>query len=310
MEELSSGRGTGKLLNLNLKATGFQKINEFAQGAHLTGSFAKNQKLARNSPERLAQKWEAAYGEDFPQLLEDLRAGRRSDLVDSLLWSELADAQPISKMEMAPAYNRHPNGRLLYQLKTYMQTQADVVRRDVVQEMAKGTREGITRGLKNAAAFATVLAASTVPGDVIKGWLSGVPLELDDISYVENLLKTFGINRYAEGQISKGKPLEVVRDMVVPPFKQYQDIAKMDAKSVKYIPIVGKPIYDRALGGKEEAELRKIREKRQARLAADPAHQAKMKARRVLREQRMKDPQWREYYRQRALGNQARRPDR
>lgn len=256
-EEFTSNRLSGKALTLALKVNAFSTIDRFAKSLQLTAAMRKNMQLAQTDKglETLKTKWGASYGDDFPQLATDLKNRERTPLVDSLLFGELSNTQPVSKMELPQAYLENPNGRLLYQMKSYMLKQADVIRRDAYNEIKKGGVKNVSRGLKNLAMFATALSLSNIPGDVVKDWLSGREIDLANIDYVENLLQNFGLNRYSMDQARKGKPLEVARDMVLPPYKHYQEMSKLDERSIKYLPPAGRTIYDRWLGGNERKEL-------------------------------------------------------
>lgn len=272
-EELGSNRWTGKALQAVFKASGFSAIDQFAKGLNLNAGLLKNQSLAQTAAGRakLAQKWGQAFGEEFPQLLDDLANKRVTDSVKSLLFSELSDAQPITKAEMPQAYLEHPNGRAMYQMKTYMLKQMDVIRRDAYEQIRDGN---YVAGAKNLVAVASALALSNIPGDVIKNWISGRDADLDKIDYVENLLRNFGVSRYSMDQAGAGKPLEVGRDMVLPPYKHYQELYnalkpgatdREERKGVKYVPLVGRAVYDRELGG-NEARIRAERLRERIRL--------------------------------------------
>lgn len=293
-EELGSNRHTGKALQTVFKANGFAMIDQFAKGLNLNAGLIKNQKLASTQAgrARLAAKYAEAFGPAFPKLLEDLQARRITPEVKSLLFSELSDAQPLTKMEMPQGYLDHPNGRLLYQMKTYMLKQMDVIRRDAYQEIAKGH---YVTGAKNLMAVSAALALSGIPGEIIKDWLSGRDAGLDKIDYAEALLKNFGISRYSLDQVGSGKPLEVVRDMVLPPYKHFQEMLnattsfkednplkaeKQQNKVIKYVPLVGRPFYDRELGGNAVREsMERIKAKRELRDAAEAANPALRDAR-------------------------------
>lgn len=267
-EELASTRPSGKVLQKVFKVA-FAPIDRFSKGLHLNASLIKNRNLSKTAlgQETLARKWGEGYGEDFPQLIKDLQQSRRTDLVDSLLWNELADAQPISRMEMPQAYLDHPNGRVLYGLKTYALKQGDVIRRDAYQKIRDGER---ARGLWNLTAMASVLALSNVPGDVVKAWLSGEEIDLEP-NAVEMLLRNFGLSRYSMEQSGKGELGKAATDLVKPAFLNFGDLYRKPEKVVQHIPIIGKTIYDRLMGGaearekaKEAAEKRERARKRKA----------------------------------------------
>ena len=196
--------------------------------------------------------------------MQDLREGRVTDNVKSLLFSELSDAQPISKMEMSPAYLDNPNGRILFQMKTYMQKQMDIIRRDGYQEIAKGN---YVRGAKNLVGLASAMALSNIPGDVIKDWMSGRDASLDKIDYTEALLKNFGINRYTLDKLGEGKLKETAVGLVTPAAASLIDLLKMDKKTVKAIPLGGRIGYDRFLGGNEA--IKDIEYKRERKASRD-----------------------------------------
>ena len=257
-EELSDLGPTGRLVHTTMKGSGFHAVDMFAKGLGLNASLLKNEKLV-STPEGQAKfraKYQSAFGEATEALINDIRSKRMSDDLQTLLFSELSDAQPVSKLEMTQAYLAHPNGRFLYQMKTYMVKQVDIVRRDSYQEIAKGTFEGIARGTKNLAALATLYAVSNIPGDAIKDWIAGREIDLFSTpKLIENIGQTFGINRYAGQQIGQGKVVETLTGMATPPLRVLQDLAKLNEKTVAYVPFVGRPVYDRYLGGNQAREV-------------------------------------------------------
>lgn len=288
MEELGSARLSGKSLQTVFKLNGFSAIDQFAKGLNLNAGLIKNRNLAKTEKglAKLQEKYGTAFGEEFPELVKDLKSGKVTDRVRSLLFSELSDAQPITKMEMPQAYLDHPNGRILFQMKTYMIKQMDVVRRDAYNEIKAGN---VKEGLKNLAGLSTALALSNVPGDIVKDFLSGRKFDIEKIDMVENLLRNFGISRYSIDQVSKGKATDVAWNMVKPPAGIIGEAAKLDAKSVKYIPLAGKAVYDRYLGG-NEAKL--AQEKKQERREARDVMEKKypiLKQQRLLRKERAEE---------------------
>ena len=280
-EELGSTRFSGKAVQTAFKYTGFSAIDQFAKGLNLQAALIKNQKLAQTPKGQavLAERWGQAFGPEFPQLLQDLAAKRMSEPVKSLLFSELSNIQPITKLEVPQAYLDHPNGRILYQMKTYMLKQIDVVRRDAYQEIAKGN---YVKGARNLVGLAAALSLANIPGDLVKDVLAGRPIDLDKIDYVENLLQNFGINHYTMGKINRETLAKGVKEFAVgavtpPSLSMLSDLDKPE-RLIKYIPGVGRPLYDREFGGNEArkwAELVQAKRKERDRLeAASPALKA------------------------------------
>jgi RNA polymerase sigma-70 factor, ECF subfamily len=277
-EEMSGTRASGKAVQMAFKYTGFSAIDQFAKGLNLQAGLLKNQKLAQTAKGQaaLAERWGQAFGPEFPQLLQDLAAKRMSEPVKSLLFSELSNAQPITKLEVPQAYLDHPNGRILYQMKTYMLKQIDVVRRDAYQEIAKGN---YVKGARNLVGLAAALSLANIPGDIVKDVLAGRPVQLDKIDYVENLLQNFGINHYTMGKINRETLAKGIKEFAVgtvtpPSLSMLSDLDKPE-RLVKYIPGVGRPLYDREFGGNEArkwAELVQAKRAERDRLeAASPA---------------------------------------
>lgn len=56
------------------------------------------------------------------------------------LFNELAEIQPITLSEMPERYLKHPNGRIMYALKSFTLKQIDVLRKNIVQEWNKGNK--------------------------------------------------------------------------------------------------------------------------------------------------------------------------
>jgi len=69
--------------------------------------------------------------------------------------------------------------------------------------------------------------------------------------------------------------------MLTPPFKHYQEIGSMGKKAVKYIPVVGRAIYDRYLGGNEALARQAAKVEREERLS--PMERRERKAKRAAK---------------------------
>ena len=146
------------------------------------------------------------------------------------------------------------------------------------------------RGSKNLAALGTMYALANVPGDVIKDWLAGRPIDpLSTPKLVENVLQTFGINRYTQAKLGQGQVAETAIGMATPPVRVLQDMAKMDARSVSYIPGAGRTVYERYLGGNERKKIAEMKAARIRQRDESEARDPGLKAARLLRERERKD---------------------
>ncbi len=263
IEETVSKRLTGQALSAVLKVNLLTTLDQLGMKQNLTASFLKNKRLAA-TPEgqaKLAEKWAPFYEGDFPALIRDLQRStlnERGPLTESLLYGELSDIRPTSRFEMPQLYNEHPNGRMLWQFKQFMLTQADVIRRDAYNLMKSGDANRRARGFKNLALYAAALATASVPAQIISGWIMGKPLDLDKIDYVENFFKNFSLNRYTMDKVKKSKtPLKAsvtaLKDTVTPPAVGVAERLGAGVSKPKellpLVPLVGRPIYNRTKEG-------------------------------------------------------------
>lgn len=290
--EMAGGRLSGTALRIGLKTATFTTVDWFGKQTSVNAAMIRNQWRARarnqfglpdkGALKQLEQKWGAAYKEDFPQLRDDLQNNRVTDLVESLSFGELSDMQPISLAEMSQAFHDHPNGRILAQLKTWMQKQTDIVRRDAYSKMKSGNAKEFAEGLKNLTALATVYALAQVPGDIINDLING--REVDPFTtpkLVENILQNFGLNRYQTDRLASGDILQVVQDFITPPLQVFLDIGQMKPKGIAAIPMAGRVIYNRYFGGNERFEIATRRGLGASERAGTPLS---LEARRYLRE--------------------------
>jgi hypothetical protein len=267
IEEVIGKRPSGQLLSALLKVNLLSTLDQVGISQNLTASYLKNKALVRTPAgvAKLAEKWGPDYGPDFPQLVKELQEStrtERSPLVDSLLYQELSDVRPTSRSEATQLYNAHPNARMAYHLKQFMLTQADVIRRDSWNKIKTGEPKKVAEGLKNLALYAAALSVVTVPSDAIKNWIMGRPLALDKIDFVENFTRNFGLSRYTMDKTARstspGKTIaEAAGSMVTPPAfsvgKTAMEGLSDPKKLVPFIPLGGRSIYNRELGGNEKA---------------------------------------------------------
>ncbi len=258
-EEFSSTSRTANWLNKVFKYAGFTAIDRFGKVTQLNAALEKMTRQVRSASglKRLEAKYSPAFGSEFAAFASDLRAGRITERVRLALFSELSDMQPVSRLELPQAYLDHPNGRLIYMLKTFMLKQLDVARRDVYNEIKRGN---VAKGLKNATEYALVLGISGAATQVVQDWIMGRDPHFNATDIAENILKTFGWASFVRDKAKQGHPVEALIGALVPPYKMMDDVIRRDPRAVRYIPIIGRLYYEWELGGREEAELRAARD--------------------------------------------------
>lgn len=259
-EEFVSTRGSAKALNAAFKWGLFSKVDAVGKNVAMNAALTKFEGMARTDEGRaeIARRYGSAFGDELPQVLDDLKAKKVTDRVEAILFSELSDIQPISKMEMPQGYLDHPNGRVMYMLKTFMIKQMDIARTRGYNEIRQGN---VARGMTNLAKFGLALGISGATTNMIQDWILGKEANWEASDVPENVLKTFGWSEYVRDKAGKEGFLKTAAGIMAPPYRMFDDILKADPKAVQYIPLVGKLYYNHMMGGAEKSDAAK--EKRQ-----------------------------------------------
>jgi len=234
---------TAKFLDAVFRYSGFSAVDQLGKNVSIQASRLKLEGWARSPAglKRLEAKYGKAYpGEDFTALVGDLRSGVLTDRVKGVLFSELSDIQPISRIEVPQAYLDMPNGRVVYMLKTFMLKQLDIARRDVVRQLRSGNiRQGVSNGLRLSLALG-IGGAST---SLINDWLLGRDTDADWGDIPLNALKTFGWSKYTIDKVQQGKPAEAALGVALPPYSMFDAIVSADPRAIQYTPVLGRLIY-------------------------------------------------------------------
>ena len=218
---------------------------------------------------RLATKYAEAYGADLPPILSDPKSGNLTPAVRGVLFGELSRAQPISKMEMPQMYLENPDvglgflpvdGRSLYQLKSFMLKQADLIRREGYNEIKAGNG----RGYVNLAKYAVLLGIAGATPEMVKEFLLGKPFDAKWSDIPMNLLKTFGWSQYAMDKAKK-EPIKAVAGVVIPPYEMYEELLRRDPKALRYLPLIGKVLFSEEWTAEGKARGQEQRFKAQLR---------------------------------------------
>jgi len=274
-EELASSRGTAKLLNQTLKLVGFSAIDRFGKSNALTAAKVKYERLAQTAKgqKQIETRYGEAFGEDTPQLIAELKARKGGDLVNSLLFHELSRQQPISKIEVPQAYLDKPNVRAVYMLKTFMLKQMDLARRDGYNEIKKGN---VTKGVRNLLGLGLLWGISGAVNGWVRDFIMGKEFDPQSDDIWKNVFKTFGWSDYVFEKAEQGSPIRAAMGTITPPigiiddtFNTAQKVAgdkvkkPSDLKGINNVPVVGRLVYNRMLGGAEDSDKRaKQRERR------------------------------------------------
>ena len=283
-EEFVGTLKSAKVLNQLFKISQFSRIDELGKNTILNSALisAEKQVKTKSGEANFAKKWEARFGDDYPQLVKDLQDGKVTDLTELLAFSVLSKIQPITKLEMPQAYLDHPQGRILYMLKSFMLKQMDLVRNDAIKKMR--TPGEFKEGLSNLMRLTLFYGLSGGTTAAVKDYiLNGFENEdsIEDIAsdIPINALKTLGFSQYVMDDLKRGAFGSAAGRIVVPPYKMFEEVttnvvSQFDEdednrkySSLKYLPIVGRIWYNMFTEqGREarQAQLDKDRERAEA----------------------------------------------
>jgi RNA polymerase sigma-70 factor (ECF subfamily) len=264
-EEFASTSSTAKALNKIFKYSLFKGVDEFGKDVALNAAVIRFGRLAKSEGgiRQIASRYADALNPgEFEQLIKDLHKGDPTDLVRSIAFAELTRTQPVTRLELPQAYLDNPNGRLLYQYKTFMLKQIDLARRDGFEEIKKGN---IAKGLRNLTELGIVMGVAGTATDKLKDFFLGKDVDLKASDIPMNMFKTFGLSKFFMDQffgVDKAeaaqrrkdgdkksrtvpaRPIQAIVNTFAPPVKMFDDILRADPKAVRYLPFVGPYLYE------------------------------------------------------------------
>lgn len=272
-KEVAEVRWTARRLDDMFRVSGFKFIDRLGKETAINASLRKNINMVKTAKGEAAfrKKWGKFYEGEIDALVADLKNKQISDIVKFHAFNELSDIQPITMLELPQGYNMYKNGRILYALKSFTLKQLDVVRRNIVQEYAKGSK---IKAIKQAALLAGYLSAANVGTQTAKDLLLKRDVKAEDIpnNALWALLGVYGGNKYiTDKYISKGQITDAAKDLIMPAtpildavFEGSAELAGEDPDIAKYtrsIPVVGPLVYNWFLGGAEKYNERLAKER-------------------------------------------------
>ena len=276
-EDLADYSKSRRWLDTMFKGTLFSAVDRLGKETILNSALTKHIEDVKDPMKlvKFKKEWGETFGDDFNQLVKDLKAGdNNSEHVQLLLWHRLADAQPISLSEMPEKYLKMNSGKLLYMLKTFTLKQFDIIRREGLQKLKDPATA--KEGLANLTRYATIFTVAGMTTDEVKAQLLGRDVEISDL-VEENLLKVIGLSRYSLQVAEREGTMSAITDMILPPVGLFDAMytgiktaiteQELDSRFVKALPL-GDIVESRLLGGaekyNEKAREKRTQEKRQA----------------------------------------------
>jgi GNAT superfamily N-acetyltransferase len=275
-EEFREVGKLAKLVDGVFKFTGLSHMDRMGKETLINAKFAamsrdaKAGNLSAKDRARIDSSFEPAQA---AQVIADLVKGKRTADTDFLLWSVLADYQPISLLDYPTGYLDNPRFRLFYTLKTYSIKHIESLRREAVSQMVHGNKAQKIQGGTNLLKIAGLFFMIGMPVDWIKDWLMMRDPQMGTIA-VDNLFKLFGLSRWGVWQFrNEDQKILAVFKMIAPPvpFLDYplEDLTTVedrmthgeavefaDLESIRMIPFAGGPMYWGAGAGAKAVEKR------------------------------------------------------
>lgn len=252
VQEFSEGGSLAKLTKFFFDAVGFSRIDSLGKNTFINASMETLQKQIKNKDRRLGQELIYMFGDEAPQVVSDIKAGKHTENVKVVLFNKLADVQPIAMSELPEAYAVAKNARVLYMLKSFTLKAIDVYRRDVFREIASGDLERMKYGMGNLVRLTGYLALMGATAQEIKNLMLNRESEGDISDKLANsALGVVGLNKYLTEEIKReGLGTALKEQAIVLPTildSAVTDIANEksidEGKSIKSLPLVGKLYY-------------------------------------------------------------------
>ena len=218
-------RFTQKALTKTFKIIGLDKLDRVGKEALMNSTLQSYRRIARKGTksqltgrdELLMQRMEQYFDGDVADVIADLQTGELTENVRILLFNTLADHQPVTLSEMPQSYIANPNGRFLWQLRSFTLKQFDIFRNQHL-DMVKNGKDAKTRakGRAGMLRLAYLYMLCNGSSDATKDLMMGRPIDLSDIA-VENFMKLFGVSRYNAYQFRQQGFGEGVVKLLTPP---------------------------------------------------------------------------------------------
>lgn len=232
LQEIMEGNGAiTTMLELGFRYSGFKAMDRIMKETTINAALNKTAKQARTSSGRnqLIKEYGPIFRGEMPEVIKDLQDGNITTSVKELLFSKLAEVQPISRAEMPSTYNANPNYRWMYMLKSFMLKQMDLAKRDIIDNIRSGNAKRIGEGIKNGVvlgSFYSLLGGSIVG---FKDWLRGKEVFPDGFANeaVWSLGGVYSVNEYLVKDIKQGNFGEAAAQYIVPPFALFESAYKV-----------------------------------------------------------------------------------
>lgn len=239
VELADSASMSKKVLDWSLKLGGFTAVDRLGKETLINTAHRYYTRMATKNPAKFKAKWGKFFEGETDQLMKDLGDKKLSDNVLTMLYSELADVQPVALSEMPKLYLNHPKGRTLYMLRSYTIKQLNFMR-DIVRNEPNAYKAGA-----KSAYFMSLFMAANVSIDIAKDFLNGKDFQPEHQA-LDNFLQMFGFSAYSAKEVREQGLATAVLNYVAPPITVVDNLTTADTpedvlkESVFLTPVVGR----------------------------------------------------------------------
>jgi hypothetical protein len=142
-----------QLSDVTFQASGFRGADRAGKSLTLTAAVKRGQQKALDGSLDKEYSW-LFNPNEMRALKSDLYNSRRTQRVKEFAAAELGKLQPSDMAQMSKWYIDHPNGRLLYMLRTFGIKQLQQINRLVVEQAKRGNQE---EAIKNGLAYLVIV---------------------------------------------------------------------------------------------------------------------------------------------------------
>lgn len=234
-EEFSQDGFTSVAVNKLFAAIGLNAFDKFGKNTAINGAWINLKERAKNNDVSLLEDLTAAFGSQAGKVLENIKNNNITSEVKLMLWSQLADTQPIGKSGTPVGYLSNGYARILYQLKTYTVNQLSLFYADGIYKIQKGlttkNKKLFFQGTGNLMKLALLLTVFNAGADVLKNLIMGRSIEISD-TLVSNLIWNLGVSKYTFYRGQRDGYARALFENFLPPQISMADEAYKDAKKI------------------------------------------------------------------------------
>lgn len=228
-------RRFNKTSDFTFKYSGFRGADVAGKTITLNAAIQRGRQMAADGT--LAKEFDWLFnGPELNKLRVDLLRNNKTDRVREFAAAELSKLQPTDLAQMPKWYLDHPNGRLLYMLRTFGLKQLQQVKRLVFETWKEGVKQNNNElkkeAVKNALAYVTIVGGGNTLLNELRQPIKGNrdAFEVDEMEkyFVDFMLGVATVNTqsmYTLEKLAKGDAKAAIKAFFPAPLNMVEDVA-------------------------------------------------------------------------------------